>query len=80
MDIISNIIEKVDGTTGEQQCRYVRSKLEYLDEKQKSPFVENSRLMLCSGQLKNNRGTVSKFRVWLLPKSNSHEALVGKYP
>lgn len=58
MEIIGNIIEKVDETTGEQQCRYIRSKLEYLDEKQKSPFVENSRLMLCSGQLKNNRGTV----------------------
>ncbi|XP_039259087.2 uncharacterized protein LOC120335619 isoform X1 [Styela clava] len=67
MEIIGEIIERVDETTGEQQCRYIRSKLEYLDDKHKSSFVDNSRLMLCSGQLKNNRGT--KMHVFLFEEA-----------
>lgn len=59
MDVIGGIIERVDEKTGEQQCIYIRSKFEYLDDKQRSPLIENSKLLLCSGQLKSVRGTVS---------------------
>lgn len=58
--IINDIIARVDDLAGERQSRFFQSKLEYLDDKQRCSYVEESRFLLCSGQLKTNRGTVSK--------------------
>ena len=56
--IINDIIGRVDDLTGERQCRFFLSKFEYLDEKQRCSYVDESRNLICSGQLKSNRGTV----------------------
>ena len=44
---------------GESECQYYIDKLEYLDEKQKDPRIEASKVLLCHGELKNKNGHVS---------------------
>ncbi|CAK8689367.1 unnamed protein product [Clavelina lepadiformis] len=55
--IINEIIVRVDDLTGERQSRFFQNKLEYLDDKQRCPEVEESRNVICQGQLKGSRGT-----------------------
>ena len=49
----------MDELTGERQAKFVKSKLEYLDDKKRYPEVDISKKIICSGQLKSNRGPVS---------------------
>lgn len=44
---------------GESKCRYAIQNLEYSFDSQKSDLIEQSTAVVCSGQLKNDRGTVS---------------------
>jgi len=59
IDVINDTIARVDELTGERQANFVKSQLEYLDPKHRSVEVEISRKIICSGQLKTNRGPVS---------------------
>lgn len=47
---------------GESECQYYVDKLEYLDERQKDPRIEASKVLLCHGELKNKNGHVSALR------------------
>ena len=61
--VIDEIIAEVDKKTGEAKCGLTRSKLEYLDEKQRHSAIDESNVILCDGILKNNRGTVSRLNI-----------------
>ncbi|XP_078596288.1 rho guanine nucleotide exchange factor 3-like isoform X2 [Branchiostoma floridae x Branchiostoma japonicum] len=63
VSLVENVIAQVDKMTGESNCRYYISRLEYLDEKNEHPLIGQSRLLLCDGILRNNRGT--KLHVFL---------------
>ncbi|XP_036921790.1 neuroepithelial cell-transforming gene 1 protein isoform X2 [Sturnira hondurensis] len=54
--IIQGVLSDINLKKGESECQYYIDKLEYLDEKQKDPRIEASRVLLCHGELKNKNG------------------------
>ena len=54
------MIGRIDEKAGERKSIVIRNKFEYLHESQRNEFVENSKSLLLSGQLKGGRGTVSR--------------------
>ena len=58
MSEIEDIIKVVDARMGESKCQYVVQKLEFSYDSQISDLITQSTSVLCSGQLKNDRGTV----------------------
>lgn len=63
---VEEIISNVDKNTGKSKCSFTQEKLDYIDEKQRHPMIEESNVILCDGVLKNNRGT--KLYVFLFEK------------
>lgn len=43
---------------GESECQYYIDKLEYLDDKQRDPLIDNCKTLLCHGELRNKSGSV----------------------
>lgn len=54
---IEDIIQSIDQKTGEANCMHVLKKLEFIDERQHQPFLDQAKTIQCQGELKNNRGT-----------------------
>ncbi|XP_036122926.1 neuroepithelial cell-transforming gene 1 protein isoform X4 [Molossus molossus] len=54
--IIQSVLSDINLKKGESECQYYIDKLEYLDEKQKDPRIEASKVLLCHGELKNKNG------------------------
>ncbi|XP_006035365.1 neuroepithelial cell-transforming gene 1 protein [Alligator sinensis] len=54
--IIQGVLSDINLKKGESECQYYIDKLEYLDEKQKDPRIETSKVLLCHGELKNKNG------------------------
>ncbi|XP_023575531.1 neuroepithelial cell-transforming gene 1 protein [Octodon degus] len=54
--IIQEVLSDINLKKGESECQYYIDKLEYLDEKQKDPRIEASKVLLCHGELKNKNG------------------------
>ncbi|XP_028669485.2 rho guanine nucleotide exchange factor (GEF) 3, like, partial [Erpetoichthys calabaricus] len=63
MELIQRIVAEVNRKTGEAECHYYRSQLHFVDEIQRIPEILRSRLLLCHGDLKNNKG--QKLHVFL---------------
>ncbi|KAF6019624.1 ARHGEF3 [Bugula neritina] len=63
---VEAVIKDVDVKMGESVCKYTIQSLQYLYDTQKSLHIEQSKSVLCSGQLKNDRGT--KLHVVLFDK------------
>uniref|UniRef100_A0A4W3IF22 Neuroepithelial cell transforming 1 n=1 Tax=Callorhinchus milii TaxID=7868 RepID=A0A4W3IF22_CALMI len=55
--IIQGVLSDINVKKGESDCQYYIDKLDYLDDRQKDPRIENSKTLLCHGELRNNRGT-----------------------
>nr|XP_056702079.1 neuroepithelial cell-transforming gene 1 protein [Euleptes europaea] len=56
ISIIQGVLSDINLKKGESECQYYIDKLEYLDEKQKDPRIEASKVLLCHGELKNKNG------------------------
>ncbi|KAF7669855.1 hypothetical protein LDENG_00128710 [Lucifuga dentata] len=54
--IIQEILSDINMRKGESECQYYIDKLEYLDEKQCDPLIENCKSLLCHGELRNKSG------------------------
>uniref|UniRef100_A0A8C3YP24 Neuroepithelial cell transforming 1 n=1 Tax=Catagonus wagneri TaxID=51154 RepID=A0A8C3YP24_9CETA len=54
--IIQGVLSDINLKKGESECQYYIDKLEYLDERQRDPRIEASRVLLCHGELKNKNG------------------------
>lgn len=54
--IIQGVLSDINVKKGESECQYYIDKLEYLEEKQKDPRIESSKVLLCHGELKNKNG------------------------
>ncbi|KAF3688635.1 Neuroepithelial cell-transforming gene 1 protein [Channa argus] len=61
--IIQEILSEINVRKGESECKYYIDKLEYLDEKQRDPLIENCQTLLCHGELRNKSG--SRLHVFL---------------
>ncbi|XP_042268770.1 neuroepithelial cell-transforming gene 1 protein-like [Thunnus albacares] len=61
--IIQGILSDINVRKGESECQYYIDKLEYLDEKQRDPLIDNCKVLLCHGELRNKSG--SRLHVFL---------------
>ncbi|KAG8138509.1 putative RCJMB04 17c24 protein [Naja naja] len=53
---VQRVLSDINLKKGESECQYYIDKLEYLDEKQRDPRIEASKVLLCHGELKNKNG------------------------
>lgn len=63
VSIIQDVLADINVKKGESECQYYIDKLEYLDDKQKDPRIEQCKSLLCHGELRNKSGTVSLARL-----------------
>ncbi|XP_029472757.1 neuroepithelial cell-transforming gene 1 protein [Rhinatrema bivittatum] len=56
ISIIQGVLSDINVKKGESECQYYIDKLEYLDEKQRDPRIEASKVLLCHGELRNKSG------------------------
>lgn len=61
--IIQGVLSEINVRKGESECQYYIDKLEYLDERQKDPLIDNCKTLFCHGELRNKSG--SKLHVFL---------------
>ncbi|XP_056303628.1 rho guanine nucleotide exchange factor 3 isoform X2 [Danio aesculapii] len=61
--MIQSIVAGINTQTGESECRYYKERLLYLESGQRDLLIESSRILICHGELKNNRGV--KLHVFL---------------
>lgn len=54
------MLSDINMKKGESECQYYIDKLEYLDDRQRDPRIEQCKSLLCHGELRNKSGTVSK--------------------
>ncbi|XP_072309422.1 neuroepithelial cell-transforming gene 1 protein [Eucyclogobius newberryi] len=63
ISVIQDVLADIDLKKGESECRYYVDKLEYLDERQRDPRIEQCKSLLCHGELRSKSGT--KLHVFL---------------
>lgn len=56
--IIQEILSNINLRKGESECQYYIDKMEYLDDKQRDPLIDNCKALLCHGELRNKSGSV----------------------
>ncbi|EHH64527.1 hypothetical protein EGM_17768, partial [Macaca fascicularis] len=56
ISIIQGVLSDINLKKGESECQYYIDKLEYLDEKQRDPRIEASKVLLCHGELRSKSG------------------------
>ncbi|XP_060932144.1 neuroepithelial cell-transforming gene 1 protein-like [Limanda limanda] len=56
ISIIQEILSDINLRKGESECQYYIDKLEYLDERQQDPLIDNCKVLLIHGELRNKRG------------------------
>ncbi|KAM9377381.1 neuroepithelial cell-transforming gene 1 protein-like [Pholidichthys leucotaenia] len=61
--IIQDILSDINVRKGESECQYYIDKLEFLDDKQRDPLIDNCKTLLCHGELRNKSG--SRLHVFL---------------
>nr|XP_057934769.1 neuroepithelial cell-transforming gene 1 protein [Doryrhamphus excisus] len=61
--IIQGVLSDINMKKGESECLYYIDKLEYLDDRQRDPRIEQCKSLLCHGELRNKSGT--KLHVFL---------------
>ncbi|MEQ2247852.1 nucleolar protein net1 [Ilyodon furcidens] len=61
--IIQDILSEINVRKGETECQYYIDQLEFLDEKQRDPLIDECRTLLCHGELRTKSG--SRLHVFL---------------
>ncbi|XP_041854100.1 neuroepithelial cell-transforming gene 1 protein-like [Melanotaenia boesemani] len=61
--IIQEILSDINVRKGESECQYYIDKLEFLDEKQRDPLIDECKTLLCHGELRTKSG--SRLHVFL---------------
>ncbi|KAK2488592.1 hypothetical protein MC885_018011 [Smutsia gigantea] len=56
ISIIQGVLSDINLKMGESECQYYIDQLEYLNERQKDPRIEASKVLLYHGELKNKNG------------------------
>ncbi|XP_069551283.1 neuroepithelial cell-transforming gene 1 protein-like [Brachyistius frenatus] len=55
--IIQEILSDINVRKGESECQYYIDKLEFLDDKQRDPLIDNCKTLQCHGELRNKSGS-----------------------
>lgn len=53
------MLSDINMRKGESESQYYINKLEYLDDRQRDPLIDNCKTLLCHGELRNKSGSVS---------------------
>ncbi|KAI4546031.1 hypothetical protein MG293_002586 [Ovis ammon polii] len=56
INITQGTVAEINTKSGESECRYYKEQLLYLEEGQKDSLIDNSEVLCCHGELKNNWG------------------------
>ncbi|XP_041379624.1 rho guanine nucleotide exchange factor 3-like [Gigantopelta aegis] len=64
--VAEHLVAQADKRTGEAKCRYYRARITFLYDDQNHDDLDDSTSLICSGVLKNNKG--SKLHVFLFDK------------
>ncbi|XP_056280341.1 neuroepithelial cell-transforming gene 1 protein isoform X2 [Pseudoliparis swirei] len=59
--VMQGVLSDINTKKGESECQYYIDKLEYLDDRQRDPLIEQCRSLLCHGELRNKSGTLHVF-------------------
>ena len=62
MLMVQSVVADINRRTGESECQYYKDRLLYTEDGQKDELIDRSRTLSCHGELKNNRGLVSRFQ------------------
>lgn len=60
MLMVQSLVADINRRTGESECQYYKERLLYSEEGQRDELIKQSRTLSCHGELKNNRGLVSR--------------------
>lgn len=60
MLMVQSLVADINRRTGESECQYYKERLLYSEEGQRDELIERSKTLSCHGELKNNRGLVSR--------------------
>ncbi|KAG5261481.1 hypothetical protein AALO_G00284740 [Alosa alosa] len=63
ISIIQEVLSDINTRKGESECQYYQEQLEFLDDRQRDPHIQQSKSLLCHGELRNKSGT--KLHVFL---------------
>lgn len=61
MVMVQSVVADINRRTGESECQYYKDRLLYTEDGQRDELIDRSRTLSCHGELKNNRGLVSRF-------------------
>lgn len=61
MLMVQSVVADINRRTGESECQYYKDRLLYTEEGRRDELIDRSRTLSCHGELKNNRGLVSRF-------------------
>lgn len=61
MLMVQSVVADINRRTGESECQYYKDRLLYTEDGQRNDLIDRSRTLSCHGELKNNRGLVSRF-------------------
>lgn len=59
--MVQSVVADINRQTGESECQYYKDRLLYAEDGQRDQLIDRSRTLSCHGELKNNRGLVSRF-------------------
>ena len=62
MLMVQSVVADINRRTGESECQYYKDRLLYTEDGQRDELIDRSRTLSCHGELKNNRGLVSRFQ------------------
>lgn len=60
MLVVQSVVADINRRTGESECQYYKERLLYTGEGQRDELIDLSKTLSCHGELKNNRGLVSR--------------------
>lgn len=60
MLMVQSVVADINRRTGESECQYYKDRLLYTEDGQRDELIGLSKTLSCHGELKNNRGLVSR--------------------
>lgn len=60
MLMVQSVVADINRRTGESECQYYKDRLLYAEDGQRDRLIDLSKTLSCHGELKNNRGLVSR--------------------
>lgn len=77
MLMVQSVVADINRQIGESECQYYKERLLYSEEGQRNQLIDRSKTLCCHGELKNNRGVVSRSSVPLMLSALRAKVFIG---